>query len=104
MAKFSGMIGFATQIQTEPGIWEEVIEERHYYGDVYRNRIRHLNNDRINSDTDISNEISIIADPYLNQNITAIRYIIYMGVKWLVNDIDVDPPRMNLTIGGEYHA
>lgn len=104
MAKFSGMIGFATQIQTEPGIWEEVIEERHYYGDVYRNRIRHLNNDRINSDGDISNEISIIADPYLNQNITAIRYITYMGVKWLVNDIDIDPPRMNLTIGGEYHA
>lgn len=103
MAKFSGMIGFATQIETSPGIYEESIVERHYYGDVYRNRIRHLSNSRINPDVDISNEISIIADPFLNQNITAMRYITYMGVKWLIGDIDIDPPRMNLTIGGEYN-
>lgn len=105
MAKFSGVIGFATQAEdpNSPGDWIESIEERHYYGDVYRNRIRHLQGAKVNPDMDVSNEISVIMDPFLNQHLTAIRYVTYMGAKWLVNDIDIDPPRMNLTIGGEYN-
>ena len=105
MAKFSGVIGFATQTEdpNSPGDWIESIEERHYYGDVYRNRIRHLQGAKVNPDMDVSNEISVIMDPFLNQHLTAIRYVTYMGVKWLEKDIDIDLTRMNLTIGGEYN-
>ena len=70
---------------------------------MYRNRIRHLQGAKVKPDMDVSNEISVIMDPFLNQHLNAIRYVTYMGVKWLVNDIDIDPPRMNLTIGGEYN-
>ena len=31
MAKFFGEIGFVTQVQTEPGIWEDKIVEKQYY-------------------------------------------------------------------------
>ncbi len=36
MAKFSGEIGFATQVQTEPEFWEDKVVEKQYYGDVFR--------------------------------------------------------------------
>ena len=32
MAKFYGVIGYAKRVETEPGVWEEVITEREYYG------------------------------------------------------------------------
>ena len=35
MAKFFGEIGFATQVQTEPGIWEDKIVEKQYYCLLY---------------------------------------------------------------------
>lgn len=36
MAKWFGKIGYAVTSETRPGIWEEVIVERNYYGDMTR--------------------------------------------------------------------
>ena len=47
MAKFFGEIGFATQVQTEPGIWEDKIVEKQYYGDVFREARRFGSSDEI---------------------------------------------------------
>ena len=37
MAKWYGKIGYAEQVETAPGVWEEKTNERQYYGDVVRN-------------------------------------------------------------------
>ena len=37
MAKFFGNIGYAKTIETEPGVWEETIIEKPYYGDLVKN-------------------------------------------------------------------
>ena len=50
MAKFFGEIGFATQVQTEPGIWEDKIVEKQYYGDVFREARRFGSSDEILAD------------------------------------------------------
>jgi hypothetical protein len=110
MAKFYGKIGFSTGLsETAPGVWEDVISEREYSGDVLRIlRNTHRNqNDKLNNEISISNSISILGDAYANQNLTSMRYVWWMGVKWDVADISVQYPRLIITLGGyggAYHG
>lgn len=103
MAKFYGEIGYAQTVEVEPGVWEEQFTTRNYYGEVLRNTRRLQSSQHLNDDINISNEISIIADPYANENFHAMRYIKYMGAKWKILNVDVQYPRLNLTVGGVYN-
>lgn len=103
MAKYYGKIGFVSTVETEPGIWEETATERAYFGDVIRNIRRLESANKINSDLNISNQISILADPYLNQNLQTIRYVEFMGTKWKVESVEVQYPRLLLSLGGVYN-
>ena len=104
MAKFYGSIGYAELVEVNPGIWEEKITERKYYGDLIRNTRRLQTSDKLNDDINISNEISIVADPYANKNFHSMRYVEFMGAKWKINNVEVLYPRLILTIGGVYNA
>lgn len=104
MAKFYGKIGYAEEVETEPGIWESTISERAYYGDVIRNTSRFQSTDQVNDDINISNEISIVADPYANMNFHLMKYVEFMGTKWKISNVNVQYPRLILTIGGVYNG
>ena len=104
MGKWYGKIGYAETVETEPGIWEEQITERLYYGDVISNRWMRQIVDKVNSDINLSNMISIIADPFAVQNCSSIAYIEYAGAKWKVSNVEVQHPRLILTVGGVYNG
>ena len=105
MAKWFGTIGFAETVETKPGVWEEQITERKYYGDVIRNTRRLQPADQLNDDINIANEISIVADPFANNHIYAMRYVEYMGARWKVSTVDASQrPRLNLSIGGLWNG
>lgn len=104
MAKWYGKIGYAETVETEPGIWEEQITERPYYGDIVRNTRRLQTSNNVNDNVNVSNEISIVADPYANQNFHAMRYVEFMGAKWKIETVEVQYPRLVLSIGGVYNA
>lgn len=103
MAKWYGIIGYADNVEVEPGVWEDQIIERSYYGDVTRNTRRLQNSGEINDDVTISNQISILADPYANDHFYQMRYVTFSGVKWKVSDVEVQYPRLILTLGGVYN-
>ena len=105
MAKFYGTIGFVdSQTETAPGVWRNAIIERSYKGDVIRNVRRFDKGEHINDDLNISNSISIVADDYVFENLFAIRYVNWMGVNWKVTEVEVQRPRLVLTIGGVYNG
>lgn len=104
MAKWYGLIGFAETVEIRPGVYEEEITEHQYYGDVVRDTRRLQNSSQLNDNVNISNDISIIADPFANNNFHSIRYIEYMGAKWKVESVEVQYPRLVLTIGGVYNG
>lgn len=104
MAKWFGVIGFAETVETKPGVYEEQITERSYYGDVTRDTRRLQSADQLNDNINIANEISIVADPFAYQNFHAMRYVEFMGAKWKVSNIVVQRPRLNLTVGGVYNG
>lgn len=101
--KWYGKIGFSETKETEPGVWETAISEREYYGDLIRNSRSLQTSDKINDDINISNEISIVADPYAIQNFYTMKYAEFMGAKWKINNINVQYPRLILGLGGLYN-
>ncbi len=104
MAKYFGSVGYAEDVEISPGIVKEQIVTREYYGDIIRNNRRLENSDQINDDINITNQISIVSDPYAIDNFWKIRYVTFMGQKWKVKTVDVEFPRLILTLGGLYNA
>lgn len=104
MAKFYGVIGYATTVETKPGVWEEQITERKYYGDLIRNTRRLESSGNLNDNVTINNEISIVADPYAYENFHSMRYVKFMGTAWKITSVDVQYPRLILSVGGVYNG
>lgn len=104
MAKYFGMIGFEHSAETKPGVWTEEIVERPYYGELYKNTRRLQEASQVNDNVTIGNELSIIADPYAVENFHSMRYASFMGTKWKVTSVDVQYPRLTLTLGGIYNG
>lgn len=104
MAKWSGKIGFAVSTEKRPGVWVNDIVERRYYGDLTRNLRRLQTSGNLNDNITIANDISIIADPFAKENFHSIRYAEYMDTKWKINNVEVQYPRLILTLGEVYNG
>lgn len=107
MAKFYGEVGYNLgTVETPPGsgVWVDVITEVPYFGDVVRNNRQLREGDSVNNDVSVNNSISIVADAYAYENIFAMRYIRWMGAIWIISNVDVDRPRLILSLGGVYHG
>ena len=102
--KWYGEIGYADTVETTPGVWVERITTRNYYGDLTRNTRRLQSSSQVNDDVNVANEISIVADPFANQNFHSMRYVEFMGAKWKISNVEVQPPRLILTVGGLYNG
>lgn len=104
MAKWFGTIGFAETVETSPGIWEEQITKRNYYGDLTRNTRRLQSADKLNDDIVINNELNIVSDPYANEHFHNMRYAEFQGVVWKITNVEVQYPRLILSLGGLYNG
>lgn len=104
MAKFYGKVGYGISKETAPGVWVDEIVERPYYGELVRDTRKMQMSDKVIDDINIANEISILADPFARDNFQYMRYVEFMGVKWKVTTIDVQFPRLILSIGGLYNG
>jgi len=103
MAKFYGKIGYIQPVESEPGYWEEKAIEREYYGDITRNISRYQETNQVNDNIVINNMLSIVADPYANENFQHMRYVVWMGTKWKITNVEVQYPRIILNLGGVYN-
>lgn len=104
MAKWFGKIGYAETTEAKPGVWKEQITEREYFGDLLRNSRRLQSSSSLNDNVIIANEISILADPFAYENFHAMRYATFMDTKWKISNIEVQYPRLILTLGDVYNG
>src|SRR4030095_9858115 len=105
MGRFYGKIGYASEsVETRPGIWEDVLVVRNYPGNVLRFSKSNESADKVNDDFTIGNSISVVADAYLYENISKIRWIEFNGEKWKIERADINRPRLVLRLGGVYNG
>lgn len=103
-SRFCGAIGFADQVEVSPGVWDDVVTESIYYGDVVRNTRTLEDGTSVNDDLTVNNSISIVADPYASEHFFAMRYVRWAGTLWTVRDVEVRSPRLILRLGGVYNG
>lgn len=103
MAKFYGVIGYAIQVETAPGVWQDSITTRTYRGDVLLNQQRWQTSENLNDNLNVDNTISIIADPFAFENLEHMKYVEWMGSKWKIQSLSINRPRVVLQLGGKYN-
>ena len=104
MAKWYGKIGYCETVETTPGVWTEQITDREYYGDLTRNTRKLEASNKLNDDVNINNMLSIVSDPYAINNFYSMRYAEFYGTKWKITNVEVQYPRLILTLGGAYNG
>lgn len=102
--RFLGEIGYGTTVETAPGVWEDTIIEKTYFGDVIRNTRKLQEGEHLNNDLSVSNSISVVADAYAGENFASIRYIRWAGTLWTVPTVEVQSPRLLVRLGEVYNG
>lgn len=102
--RFHGIVGYGVSQEIRPGVWIDEITERSYFGDVTPVSVRWDNSGGVNDDLNVRNTISIIADAFAYNHFSFIKYVEWMGVKWKVTQVEVQRPRLILTLGGEWNG
>lgn len=103
--RFSGNVGYISdQTETEPGIWESEIVEFPYKGDVNRDNRKLEQGEGVNKNVVVNNSISIMCDKYAIEHYFNIRYVVWEGVRWTVTNVEVQRPRLILSLGVVYNG
>ena len=100
--KWYGDIGFREEVEQEPGIVIPKVITKPFYGDVIRDSWKEVQGDKINANLNVSNKLSVVADPYLQNNFHKIAYVTFCGAKWTVSGVEVNFPRLTLDLGSLY--
>lgn len=103
--KFSGKAGFRIDdVEIEPGVYEPKVVVKAIKGNVVSNSYQHQNSDKSTIDNvRITNQLSIVANQFLNKHIANLMYVEFQGVKWKVENFDIRPPRVVVSLGGVYN-
>jgi hypothetical protein len=105
MARFYDAIGYDHgQVETVPGVWESDIVEKKLYGNIVRDMRQARDGEYLNNDITVQNLISVVADAYANENYHAIKYAVWNGVRWIVESVEVQRPRLILRLGRRYNG
>lgn len=102
--RFYGAVGYGATVDQGDGVWADTITEVSYYGNVVRSSRQLQTGEKVNADLTVQNSISIVADAYANENFMNIRYVVWAGIKWTVSNVQVQPPRLVLTLGEVYNG
>ena len=104
MGKFYGPIGFIENVEVRPGVTVDTPVEHMYRGDVITRSFRSTNGFSVNDSLTVSNQISILADPYVRNHFHTIKYVKWMGTAWEVTNVSEQYPRLLLSVGGVYNG
>lgn len=103
MAKYYGEIGYVETVDDGYGVWKEtVVAKRMYAGDVLSNIRKYHEANQVNENLNINNKLSIVADPYAYDHFHIMRFVKWYGAYWKITNVEVQYPRLILTIGGVY--
>lgn len=103
--RYYGKIGYSVSVETAADVYKDVIQEYYYSGDVVRNYLRDQEKQSSTvDDISLSNQFSIVADPFAYSHFSSIKYLEWLGQKWKVTGVEIAYPRLLLTIGGLWNG
>lgn len=104
MARFSGLVGYATEEETVPGVWTPVERTRKMKGNIIRQSATNQSSGNVNDDVSLNHRISLIGDAYAFDNYFNIKWVKMDTKRWKVTSIEVSRPRITVTLGGVWNG
>jgi len=104
MTRFHGRVGFGETTEISPGVYTDEIVEHNFYGEVIRISRSLRQGVDLNEDILVGNSISIVGSFYAMENYLAIRYVELAGELWTITSVEIQPPRLILTLGEVYNG
>ena len=110
MARFSGKVGYVDYSETTPGVYTPTSTEKIYYGDLVQHSRRWSSGEGVNDNIVFSQDISIVADPFMFNNLHNMRYVIFGveddpdAIKWRITSFERDFPRVRISLGDKYNG
>lgn len=101
--RYSGVIGLAETSETVPGVWTPTITEKKVFGDVLQQSRRYDSGQQINEDLHLQNRLSVVYDSELLEKFTTAKYITWNSSKWKISSIEIQQPRLVISLGGLYN-
>lgn len=104
MARFSGLVGYVVQEEKVPGVWSDVEKSRKMKGDVIRQSSTNKSSDYVNDDVSLNHRVSLIGDAYAFDNYFNIKWVKMDTKKWKVATIEIERPRIIVSLGGVWNG
>lgn len=104
MARFYGKVFYEDTVETAPGVHTPTLTGRYYYGDLNRIARRYEAGELVNQNLTMQHEVSILADAYAFDNYAKIKCVEVDGSKWAANYVEINRPRIKITIGSLYET
>lgn len=99
--RYSGKLGIAQQTEVSPGIWEETLTELDVLGTVEQRSEVLTTSDTVLPRYTTTTSISLLRRDLDN---SMLRYITYLGKRWLTNNIVSQYPEIVIYLREEYHG
>jgi len=104
MAKFAGRVGYVTQVESRPGVWTPDEKVRTMKGDIIRQNASISDSGKVNGDVSLNHRVSLLGDAYAFANYFNIKWIDIDSRKWEVATIEIQRPRIVVTLGGMWNG
>ncbi len=104
MAKYAGLVCYVTQEEKVPGVWTPLENPVLMKGDIIRQSSNYQDNGKINSDISLNHRVSLVGDAYAFDNYYNIKWIMLDGRKWEVTSVEIQRPRIIVSIGGLWNG
>jgi hypothetical protein len=106
MAKFTGSVGYVTQDETAPGVWSPVDTIRPTKGDITKQSASSQHDyktsgiNKVNSDISLGHRVSLFGDAYAFKHYMNLKWVELDGLKWSVTSVELQRPRIVVSLGG----
>lgn len=105
MTKYAGKIGLkADPVETEPGVFEEVINEIDFTGDIMLSPLRWSGSELAQDTITANHKFEVIASDELISDFTDAVYVLWQNRRWVVKSIEYVRPVIRISLGGLYNA
>jgi hypothetical protein len=100
--KYSGKFGLGSTVETVAGVWEDVITEVDYIGDVVQSTEAFSLEGSVLPQYRTTTSVSVLSGGVDKEDYTDLRYVTYAGQRWTIASVVVEPPRLVIYIGEVY--
>lgn len=94
------MVGYVNQKETSPGVWSPVETFTTMKGNVIRQNASNRDGDKMNDDISLDHRVSLLGDAYAFDNYYNLKWIQIEGRKWEISSVEIERPRIIVSLGG----